>query len=97
MGEAPHFFQCSACRKRKGWPPERNPHLWRKGLIPSITLTGKAKPVNDGKATRGRSANTRFEYKCNDCGHVGWTRHWSVLTKARNEGIPTPGEEGLPR
>lgn len=88
----PNWFQCSQCRKNKPWHPAIDPKANRRGLLQNVTLTGRAKSVDDGHA-RGRSANTRFEYKCNDCGHVGWTRHCTVLMRARNEGIPTPGSE----
>jgi hypothetical protein len=88
----PAHFQCSACRRRKPWPPERDPEAWRKGLLLRVTLTGRAKAIGDGKAS-GRSTNTRLEYKCDDCGHVGWSRHYMLLYKAWEEGIETPGEE----
>ncbi len=65
---------------------------WRKGLINHIKLTGRSKAIYDSKAN-GRSTNTRFEYECLDCGHVGWTRHYTVLNKAIKEGFPTPGSE----
>jgi predicted RNA-binding Zn-ribbon protein involved in translation (DUF1610 family) len=38
-------------------------------------------------ATRGggrpgiRMLRVSHEYKCQDCGHVGWTRHKDILTK----------------
>lgn len=88
----PNKFQCSACRKRKPWHPDEDPEAYGKGLVHRITLTGRSKAIYDGNAG-GRSTNTRFEYKCLDCEHVGWTRHYTVLDKAIKEGIPTPGSE----
>ena len=88
----PNKFQCSVCRRKKPWRPEDDPEAYNRGLIHRVTLTGRSKAIYDGKAS-GRSANTRFEYKCNDCGHVGWTRHYTALAKARKQDIPTPGSE----
>ncbi len=91
----PLDFQCSACRKTKYqmFPRRRFPESH--GLVLDVTLTGKAKAVNDGRAN-GRSSNTRVQYKCNDCGHVGWSRHVEIFRKAIKEGIPTPGSEERP-
>ncbi len=88
----PNQFQCSVCRRNKPWRREDDPESHNRGLLHRITLTGRSKAIHDGNAC-GRSANTRFEYKCNDCDHVGWTRHYTILAKARDEGIPTPGSE----
>lgn len=85
----PLYFQCSACRKRKGYPPNR---LWDKGLILDVTLTGKTKAIGDGNAN-GRSSNTRVQYKCDNCGHIGWSRHVDIFRKAQRAGIPTAGSE----
>lgn len=70
----PISFMCSACR--------RNPHrIWPQGFSSRVTLTGRTKEINDGRAN-GRSTNHRREYECTDCGHVGWSRHADLKRKA---------------
>ena len=64
----PLNFQCSNCRKRKGYPP--HPHLDH-GYINEVTLTGKTKSAFDGNASR-RSTSTAVQYTCNFCEHTGW-------------------------
>lgn len=77
----PLWFQCSecriACRKWRG----RHGRPYRRGQRDRVELTGRRRPVNDGNA-RGRSANVRVEYRCLDCGHVGWTRHTDLAKES---------------
>jgi len=72
----PLSFQCWACRRRKG--PVRWPlHRWAKnqtaGLMGRVKLTGRTRPAGGNQGCRNSSLSR--EYVCQDCGHVGWSRH----------------------
>lgn len=65
----PFNFFCAICRKRPGWIPTYN-----------VSRTGRTKPYKGGN--RGaRGLNTFHEYACQDCGHVGWSRHVDVAKR----------------
>ncbi len=44
------------------------------GRAHDVKLTGRRKEINDGMA-RNRSSNYRYEYRCGNCGYIGWSRH----------------------
>lgn len=64
----PFYFRCSACRKN--WHRDE----WaRKGF--KVILTGRKRYAN-GKGNAGNRNSTHArEYRCESCGHVGWSRH----------------------
>lgn len=83
----PGHFQCSACARRKPWHPDADEDgLYGKGGFTRVELTGKLKPVPLG---RGGScvSFTRYQYRCLDCDHVGWSRHLKLLEQARLQGL----------
>lgn len=82
----PLNFQCSNCRKAKGYPA--NPRL-DKGYRNEVTLTGKTRSACDGNACDSRSTNTAVQYTCNFCGHTGWSRHYDIFFKAVRAGLKT--------
>lgn len=82
----PLNFQCSACRKAKGYPPRE---YLNKGYSGQVTLTGKTRSACDGNACDGRSTNTAVQYTCDFCGHTGWSRHYDILVKAVRAGLKT--------
>jgi hypothetical protein len=51
------------------------------GDVSRVELTGATREINDGRSF-GRSSNTRRQYRCLDCGHVGWSRHADLKRKA---------------
>lgn len=67
----PMWFRCSRCRSSR-----------RDGRGTRVTLTGREKPAPIGSA-RGRNSATLREYRCDDCGHVGWSRHTDLERQAR--------------
>lgn len=82
---SPISFRCSACRRlaSRSKEPVFRPRrgcvggtYWREtyhgGRRDRVALTGRTR--NFG--TRGaRMSATAREYRCLDCGHVGWSRH----------------------
>jgi hypothetical protein len=73
-GQPLHFF-CVKCRKGRGWDGRQSN---RRGW--NVVRTGRTKPYNGGNlGTRG--LDTFHEYKCPDCGHVGWSRHVDIARK----------------
>jgi hypothetical protein len=69
----PIRFKCNMCRR------------WRSQLVPPRTglkweATGNIRELFSPTAgSGGRSDTSRVhEYRCNECGHVGWSRHKDV-------------------
>jgi hypothetical protein len=69
----PIHFRCSGCRA--GARP------WPAGGFTSVVLTGRDRAAKAGTAGTRNSARAR-EYRCLDCGHVGWSRHTDLERKA---------------
>jgi hypothetical protein len=65
----PLFFRCSRCRKLDG---SRRGQRWEP--------TGRVRRLAKSQEGTGgrRVAYLRYEYRCLDCGHTGWSRHIEV-------------------
>lgn len=78
----PLFFWCAACKKKPGW--NKNHHDtpgWK------VVRTGRTRPYSGGN--RGaRGLDTFHEYRCTDCGHVGWSRHVDIARKPMETNLP---------
>lgn len=69
----PLVFRCSKCKILR--------HDQRAGLRWEATGLVRGKPIQ--KETIGRvSRETKAQYRCLDCGHVGWSGHRTVLDAA---------------
>jgi len=77
---SPVFFRCSACRSTL------HPRGHGEGF--NVTLTGRVRPTRHRRyRARGvRSTGVDREYRCNDCGHVGWSNHIDLAERAFREG-----------
>lgn len=66
----PIYFKCSKCRSQL-----RFRHSTRCGR--NLVATGKTSKVSGYAARNGghRVMQMRVQYRCLDCGHVGWSRH----------------------
>ena len=62
----PLFLRCAKCKKYSDWRSHRPIHL---------EATGKTKPCKKWSAGGIRQARQYIEYRCLDCGHVGWSKH----------------------
>lgn len=84
----PLYFQCGKCRLRGGgyWRLDTSYARWirKMGKADRITLTGRTRAAPHGNAF-GRSTTRRREYKCLDCGHVGWSRHSDLERMEKHE------------
>jgi hypothetical protein len=60
--------------------------MYRRGEIHRMKLTGRVRSVPWGRGG-SRVVFTRYEYVCEDCKHVGWSRHFDVAVKADQQGI----------
>ena len=67
----PYWFRCSKCRRHG----QRND-----GWLGRVELTGRARR-HRGKSG-ARNAHIDREYRCSDCGHVGWSCHVELADKA---------------
>jgi hypothetical protein len=79
-GQLVHF-RCSQCRKRR-WK-------WPNGAVQRVKVTGRTRLVPRGRKGR-RTSYWRFEYKCQDCLHIGWSRHIDVERRYVSSGYELP-------
>ena len=74
----PNWFRCYGCRKRHGTNEyfRRDGYLdtAKLGVLTRVVLTGKTRPAPTGRGGI-RNSHTVRQYRCLDCGHVGWSRH----------------------
>lgn len=81
MGAAPVTFRCSKCKVLANtWDPSSAGYNPSKGT--NVHATGRTKAP--GNPLRGMPSGTytRHEYRCEDCGFVGWSTHWRFQRKA---------------
>ncbi len=76
----PYFFMCHGCRRIKGSLGYSD-----KGSRLAVKLTGRKRYANRGGNAGGRNSTHAREYKCSDCGHIGWSRHIDLEDKERHE------------
>lgn len=70
---APAYFRCSRCRRaRVRWPS---------GCHTRVELTGKSRK-NNSSTKWPRVAYAHYQYRCLDCGHIGWSNHVQLADKA---------------
>jgi ribosomal protein S14 len=77
----PITFACAKCRKR--WLYYRTGSPWRyRSDRPGFnyTTTGVVRALTSSQQGNGhnRAAFVRMQYRCDDCGHVGFSRHIEV-------------------
>lgn len=81
MGSTPSLFRCHQCRRTDGaWGPKS-----RKGWHTRVELTGKTKAKGLGRCSMRTSQASR-QYRCLDCGHVGWSTHKELERMEENDG-----------
>lgn len=61
----PLILRCSKCKKHRDW---------RRNEYPRLEATGRTK-VRGKVRCPSRKADVKVEYRCLDCGHVGWSNH----------------------
>ena len=86
----PNYFCCSKCRIQNSRQDFLPGHFVRTGY--KVTLTGKKRALNDGRAGIRNSTHAR-QYTCDDCGHVGWSRHFQLEHQEEREA--KRAEEGM--
>jgi len=79
----PLSFRCSACRRKYG-TDEYHGQSWSRdrGWVDRVVLTGRERRMKRGSPCP-RSDDVQREYRCRDCGHVGWSRHSDLRRKAK--------------
>lgn len=73
---SPIAFQCSACRRSKGFG-DRFDRMEgsRRGRADRVELTGRMSASKTKLRSYARQTAISREYRCLDCGHVGWSTH----------------------
>jgi len=76
----PVVFQCQKCRRGN-----TRYTVVDAGHTGRVTLTGRKRARYGGGIQVGRHGHIAREYKCNDCGHVGWSRHTDLERVERRQ------------
>lgn len=78
----PYYFRCAACRRKHGTAEYlgRSPETRGMGHVRRVELTGRRRELKPGRSGSRNSGAAR-EYRCRDCGHVGWSRHVELERK----------------
>lgn len=74
----PHSFACSKCRRSFAFKSDN-------GVGRNWTTTGKTRAQLSSGMNYHRWPDTAYQYRCLDCGHVGWSRHPSVMHRHNKE------------
>ena len=69
---SPIFFRCTRCKKYSTRTSAK------RGMNYEATGNVRPAPTRKHHARGIRSANHSYEYRCLDCGHVGWSTHNDV-------------------
>lgn len=71
----PNTLRCTKCKTGSDW--KKRPT----GLGTRLVRTGRVKPLAKSQEGYGnaRAIHERVEYRCLDCGHVGWTRMSDIM------------------
>lgn len=80
----PNWFGCAKCRLK--WDTCYRHGNKYPGTMDRIELTGRVRKVPLGRGG-SRVVFTRYQYRCSNCGHVGWSRHYAVAKLADSKGI----------
>jgi predicted RNA-binding Zn-ribbon protein involved in translation (DUF1610 family) len=77
----PAWFRCSHCR--------RTPHSESRGSLDRMALTGRVRPYREITGRLGYSPRRdkpwAVEYRCLDCGFVGWSSHADLVRKLERQ------------
>lgn len=77
----PIHFKCANCRRPRRNTLIRTSHQAKPGW--KVIRTGSTR---SGGRPGVRMLRISHEYECQDCGHVGWTRHKDILIKPLKQG-----------
>lgn len=64
----PLTLRCAKCKVGRDWREDRAGGT-------NLEATGRVRAV---KHQTVRQTNRKIQYRCKDCGHVGWTQHRSA-------------------
>jgi hypothetical protein len=82
----PHDLRCSACkRSTNNWkqPSRVGFNLEATGHVRNWSARGRV-------ALGARGMGYQVEYRCRDCGHIGWTRHIDARRLLKRLGLNPP-------
>jgi hypothetical protein len=89
----PIWFECAKARQiwygSRRNDDERNDRTHRERAKHRVELTGRTRPTPRTGKGHPRKSWTTFEYKCS-CGHVGWSSHKNLESRAERAGIAIP-------
>jgi len=64
----PLTLRCAKCKTARHWW-----YRWSYTRGLNLEATGKTRPAKRRNARR--QTDRKIQYRCLDCGHVGWTQH----------------------
>jgi hypothetical protein len=70
----PLTLRCAKCKRGRDW-------RYDEGKAVHLEATGRQRPLTKKQVGhwQPRQLRYRLEYRCRDCGHVGWSRHATML------------------
>lgn len=88
----PLTLRCAKCKRYRDYD---NPQHADRGC--QLAATGRIRPLTSqqfGHNSSGRALHYRAEYRCLDCGHIGWSRHVQMEYYLRGAGYQVPKRRG---
>lgn len=73
MGATPAHWKCSKCNRQRDCSTRINGQ--------TIWIARWGMPVPTGRTREPGRGRFQIEYRCGECGHVGWTHHPQALRK----------------
>jgi len=82
----PLTFFCARCRRSATYARQYDDnHTDRVGRRYETTGRTRPQPCAGRRSNHHRWPETMYEYRCLDCGHVGWSRHPDVMRQFNRE------------
>jgi len=75
----PLAFRCAKCRIERPYRPGASGIRWGPSSGINVKLTGRTRPKGRVSALGPRMDRIAREYRCLDCGHVGWSHHYDLV------------------
>lgn len=86
----PFTLRCAKCKRHRDWRSNTSYKDER------LEATGRVKPLT-GHAVNVRCVRYMAEYRCLNCGHVWWSKHWNMERLLLLKGFRVEIDAGRPK